>query len=132
MTDNVWPMKCRDKADGLLEEELIYLSCELGMYIDLAPEEAPDGKVQYEAQLSGIFLRLGRCQIYAEITEYTALLTVINQIIASLCTLLNNINYKGAMDDVRDAHAQFIGELAVIKNKAQHAAFTSMGDYKEE
>ena len=131
MTDSAWPTECREKADTLLPEQLIYLSCELGMYIDLAPIEAIDGRVQYDMELSSLFHRLGCCEILAEIAEYNTILSTINQITVTLRTLLNSINYEGAMNDLRKVHAQFIGELADLKNRNQRRRI-SMGNYKEK
>ena len=130
MTDSAWPVECQTKANELISTDLIYLSCELGMYIDLAPVEAIDGRVQYQIELSGLFHRLGRCQIYAEVSGNDNILNIINQIIATLRTLLDNINYRGVMGDLRKVHAQFIGELADLKNREQHTI--SMGNYRDK
>ena len=127
MTDSTWPGESQTKAETLLPEELIYLSCELGMYIDLKPINFNE----YQPVIAGLFHRIGRCQIYAEVAGIDTIVTAVNQICATLHTLLNSINYEGAMADLRKVHTHFIAELADLKNKEQHGLI-SMGNYIEK
>lgn len=129
MTDNDWSIETQEKAIKLLPIELGYLSCELGMYIDISPEELPGNRVDYTLELSNVFHRLGRAGAIAEAAKNDGAVYTINQIISSLKTLLNNINYAGALADLSIAHGNLVSLLADLKNR-QHI-MVDMGELKE-